>query len=175
MAVTGVAEPLVPLGQIVNTHALRGELRVRLYNPSSTSLTAGMRVTLRRAAARQDYRVAGLRPHRQMILLSLEGCDSIDTAENLVGCELCVRAADLPPAGADEIYHFQLVGLAVETTSGESLGRVAEVMATGSADVCVVRGTGREYLIPLTTEVLKLLDREGGRMVIEPIPGLLDA
>jgi len=173
--VTAVSEPLIPLGQIVNTHAIRGELRVRLYNPSSQTLTVGMRVTLRRGDACLEYVISALRPHRQLILLTLEGCDSMTAAEALVGHEICIHAADLPPPAAGEIYHFQLIGLAVETTTGEHLGTVEEVMATGSADVCVVRSQGREFLIPMIDDVVKAVDRESGRIVIDPLPGLLDS
>jgi 16S rRNA processing protein RimM len=170
-----VSQALIALGQIVNTHALRGELRVRLYNPSSTTLAAGMRVALRRGSVRHDYVISGLRPHRHLALLTLEGCDSITAAEALVGYEVCICEDDLPAAAPGEIYHFQLIGMEVVTITGEQIGTVEEMMTTGSADICVVRGEDREYLIPLIDDVVKTVDREGGRIVIDPLPGLLDS
>ena len=51
---------------------------------------------------------------------------------------------------------------------------VAETFATGLNDVWVVRGTGREYLIPVIADVVREIDRDARRIVIEPMPGLLD-
>lgn len=172
---TALSEALIPLGRIVNTHALRGELRVRLYNPASTTLAAGMRVALRRGTVRHDYVVYGLRPHRHLALMTLEGCDSMTAAEALVGYEVCISEDDLPAAAPGEIYHFQLIGMNVVTTTGDHIGTVEEMMTTGSADICVVRGQDREYLIPLIADVVKAVDREGCRIVIDPLPGLLDS
>jgi 16S rRNA processing protein RimM len=52
---------------------------------------------------------------------------------------------------------------------------VRELIVTGSNDVCVVRGTGREYLIPLIADVIATLDTAGREIVVHPVPGLLDA
>ena len=164
---------LIPLGTIVGPHALRGELRVRLFNPDSTTLRVGATVVLQRAPERQARRVAALRPHRQFTLLTLDGCASITAAEQLVGYEVCVAERDLPPAGAGEVYHYQLLGMTVVTTAGVEVGRVAEVLALPSNDVCVVRGE-REYLIPFIADVVKEVDRDRRRLLIDPLPGLLD-
>ena len=65
-------------------------------------------------------------------------------------------------------------GYRVETTDGRALGDVAETFSTGINDVWVVRDQGREHLIPAIADVVKLIDREGRRIVIDPLPGLLD-
>ncbi|MFN8626573.1 MAG: ribosome maturation factor RimM [Candidatus Binatia bacterium] len=168
-------EPLIPLGKIVSTHAIRGELRVRLYNPASTTLRRGGRVLLRYGPASREWVVTGVRPHRNLLLLTLEGCDSLTAAATLIGCEICVSAAELPPAAADEIYHHELLGMTVVTNRGAEIGVVAEMMTTASSDICVVRAGGREYLIPLIAHIVTAVDRAGRRIVIDPLPGLLDA
>src|SRR5213080_206622 len=68
----------------------------------------------------------------------------------------------------------EVVGFRVETTGGESLGAVAETFPTGLNDVWVVRGGGREHLIPVVADVVRAIDRATRRIVIEPLPGLLD-
>jgi len=167
-------EALIALGEIVNTHATRGELRVRLFNRASTTLTCGSSVILCRGPEREERRIVGLRSHKHFVLLTLDGCDSMTAAEALIGCEVCVPENELPPAGPDEVYHYQLLGMSVVTTAGTAVGIVTEVIPTGSNDVCVVRLDAREHLIPLIAEVVRHVDREHKRLVIDPLPGLLD-
>jgi 16S rRNA processing protein RimM len=165
---------LIPLGQLVNVHATRGELRMLPFNPHSTTLSAGATVVLRRRDDRQRWHIKAIRPHKRFLLLTLEGCASMAAAEALVGYEVCVAEDDLPPAGPGEIYHYQLLGMTVVTTTGAELGVVGEVFATAGHDVCVVRSPDAEHLIPLTANIVKEVDRERLRLVIDPLPGLLD-
>ena len=59
------------------------------------------------------------------------------------------------------------------TTTGECLGRVTEVLSTGSNDVYVVRGRGREVLIPAIEDVVKEINLAEGRMIVKLIEGLI--
>lgn len=119
-------------------------------------------------------RVATVRSHKQFLLVTLEGCDSMSAAEELVGYEVCVREQDLPPLAANQIYHYQLIGMTVVTTQGTHLGIIAEVMSTKSSDVCVVRDGAREYLVPWIDNVVKHVDPDTRQVTIDPLPGLLD-
>jgi len=168
-------ETLIALGHVVSTHATRGELRLRLYNPTSTALVAGARVVLRRGDEHSERSVRAIRGHGRSLLLSLDGCESMSAAAALIGCELCVRREDLPPVAAGEIYHYELVGMTVITTAGVQIGTVTDMLSTPSNDVCVVRAGTREHLIPLIADVIKQLDRAQRRIVIEPLPGLIES
>ncbi len=166
---------LLPLGPLVNTHGIRGELRLLPYNPDSTTLRPGLRVVLRREDAQITRQLRSLRRHKRFLLLTFDGCDSLDAAEALVGYELCVAVDDLPPLRVGEVYHYELVGMAVVTTAGDNLGTVTGVLTTSANDVCVVRQGAAEHLIPLVASVVREIDRDGRRVVIEPLPGLLEA
>ena len=166
---------MVESGRIVNRHGVRGEVRMLPHNPESTTLNAADWVVLRAGdTAGERRRVLAWRRHRRFLLLRLEGCDTANDAEALVGCAVCVSREQLPPRQANEVYHIDLIGCTVETDSGAVLGTVREVFATGSNDVCVVTGGTREYLIPLIADVIVRLDPVAGEIVIRPIPGLLD-
>jgi 16S rRNA processing protein RimM len=166
---------LVELGRIVNRHGIGGEVRVLPYNPESSSVVELSAVVLTRDdGSRHVHRVLGARRHKQFALLRLEGVATANDAERLVGCGVAVPRAQLPPAGPAAVYHLDLIGCAVRSTTGEALGTVDEMIVTGSNDVCVVRGTGREYLIPLIADVIAQLDTAGRTIVVHPLPGLLD-
>jgi len=92
----------------------------------------------------------------------------------LIGYEVCVHEQELPAVGPDEVYHYQLIGMTVVTTAGDEIGLVTDVMPTPANDVCVVRAGAREHLIPLIADVVKEVDRQQRRLIIDPLPGLLD-
>ena len=167
--------PLVELGPIVNRHGLAGEVRLLSYNPESTTATAVSHVVLIDRSGRREVRgVRGVRRHKRFVLLRLEGVESAAAAEALVGYTVAVPRSALPAIDPGAVYHTDLLGCAVETTQGEQLGTVREMLVTGSNDVCVVRGAGREVLVPLIADVVAELDVAGRRLIIRPLPGLLD-
>ena len=96
------------------------------------------------------------------------------TAVALTGMRVLVREADLPVPDEGEFYAYELEGFTVVTNDGRTLGTIAETFPTGLNDVWVVRGDGREHLIPIIADVVREIDRTGRRVVIEPMPGLLD-
>ena len=115
----------------------------------------------------ESRRLAGGR-----VYLKLAGVDDREAAEALRGATIEVpleQAVRLPPGS---YYWHQLIGLAVETKRGESLGRLVDILTTGSNDVYVVRDDARELLLPAIRDVIREVDLENGRMVVELLPGL---
>lgn len=165
----------VALGKIVSPHGVRGELNVVAYSGSLEALEGRERVFLRRDGAEKPYRLRDVRRHRGAFIVTLAGVEGRDEARALVGAELALPEAELPPLEDDEYYWYQLIGLEVVTTSGQGLGRVADLISTGAgADVLVVREGGRELLLPATPEVVKRVSLAEGRMVIEPPEGITE-
>ncbi|HSH77274.1 MAG TPA: ribosome maturation factor RimM [Herpetosiphonaceae bacterium] len=109
-----------------------------------------------------------------VFILTLGGVESREDAEALRGTEVFIREQDAAPLDADEYFLHDLPGLAVETTSGEHLGTVKDVLETGANEVLLVTTPeDGELLIPMIRDIVKLLDIPGRRIVIEPIEGLL--
>lgn len=151
-------------------------MRILPHNPDSLTLQQRSSVLLTGADGRCDERrVISTRRHKHFVLACFEGVTSANDAEALVGCGVAVPRAALPPPGPAAVYHADLIGCAVRTTTGESLGTVREMIVTGSNDVCVVRGGGREVLVPLVADVIAVLDTDARTIVVHPLPGLLEA
>jgi 16S rRNA processing protein RimM len=145
------------------------------YNPGST-LAADLPVLhVRTPQGVRALTVSAARPHKRFMLLRFEGVDDADQALPLVGSEVCVRPDQLPPLGPGEAYHVDLIGCSVETEEGTPLGEVVDVLVTGSNDVCVVHDGKREVLIPIIDDVIVRLEIDAGKIVVRPLPGLLDA
>jgi 16S rRNA processing protein RimM len=166
----------VPIGEVLGPHGTHGLLRVRLYNESSRLLASMTTVELQRGHAVPDvHRVRRSTPHgRGLWLLELDGVTDRHRAEALRGHRIVVSPADLPALADDEFYHHELIGFTVETTTGRTIGTIAETMPTGLNDVWVVRAGPREHLIPAIADVVETIDRTNRRVVIVAIEGLLD-
>src|SRR5437016_7563220 len=169
------AASAIAVGEIVAAHAMRGVVRVRPYQPPAPSLAAGRHILLEQDGARRPVTLVSVAPHgRTLLLVALPDVNDRDDAEALVGARLLVRAEDLPTPAADEFYYHEIEGFRVETTDGIRLGTVHETFSTGLNDVLVVRNADREHLIPVITDVIRAIDRHERRIVIEPMPGLLE-
>jgi 16S rRNA processing protein RimM len=113
-------------------------------------------------------------PHKQHMVVKLATIDSVEAAERLRGQDLTIPSSELYPLPQGQYYTFQLIGLKVVTTRGQTLGRVTDIMSTASNDVYIVDGKRGEILIPAIEDVVKSIDLKKGKMVIEAIEGLLD-
>jgi 16S rRNA processing protein RimM len=102
------------------------------------------------------------------IVLKLAGVDSIDAAETLRKARLFIPQSWAMPLDDDEYYYHQLLGLEVFTTTGESLGKITEIFPTGANDVYETPLA----LIPATKDMIREIDLEHGRMVVDARPGL---
>jgi 16S rRNA processing protein RimM len=148
---------------------VRGDLKVEPLAPSPT-FKPGRTAFLDQT----EYTIERSRSAARILYLKLAGIDDRERAAEERGRYLQVPETALDPPGDDTYYWFQLIGLRVVSTAGEELGEITEIITTGSNEVFVVRGPRGELLIPAIEDVVREVDVEGGRMVIEPIPGLLD-
>ena len=165
----------VPVGDVTGAHALRGLLRVRAYQPDSPNLAPGRTLLVEHHGTWREARVTSASAHGRVVLLGLDGVGDRTAAEALRGARLLVRHADLPPTEPDEFYDFEVQGWVVETVDGRTLGTVAQTIDNGLHGVWSVRDDAdHEVLIPVIDDVVRLIDRHGRRIVVDPLPGLLD-
>jgi 16S rRNA processing protein RimM len=168
---------LIAVGKISGTHGIRGQLRLHSYSGNLESLQAAKNVLLRfPAGVTQQIQLKRAAYHSGKFLLTLDGFDSIEKAQELVGCELLLQRDQLPTPDADEYYWQDLLGLAVVTTEGRELGIIKDILETGANDVYLVRdeATRHEYLIPAIASVIASVNLQTGCMTITPLEGLLD-
>ncbi|RNC72786.1 MAG: 16S rRNA processing protein RimM [Desulfuromonadales bacterium] len=166
---------LMLLGKVTATHGIRGQLTVAPFSGECDTILSLPTVTLKGSDGRtESFDVERAAVHRNRVLLTLKGFSNINEVLHLVGRELFARRDQFPPLAEGEYYWCDLMGLSVVTDAGESLGRIVEIIATGSNDVYVVKGEGREYLIPALEDIVVCVDLDLGTMTVSPTEGLLD-
>ncbi|GAA4228850.1 ribosome maturation factor RimM [Actinomadura meridiana] len=169
-----MSEPLV-VGRIGRPHGIRGEISidVRTDEPD-TRFAAGTTIATDPAAS-GPLTVERTRWHSGRLLVRFTGIADRDAAEELRGVWLVVDPEDIPSsADPDDFHDRELIGLTVVTADGADVGRVADVLHHGQ-DVLVVDGPAGQTLVPFVTALVPEVDVPGGRLVIDPPPGLLDA
>jgi 16S rRNA processing protein RimM len=131
------------------------------FQPGATFLTNAGEYTVQRA-----------RPHKGAIAIQFQHIDTRNQAEALRGLLLEIPEAEISPLAEGQYYQFQIVGIDVVDAQGNALGRIEEVLQTGANDVYVVRNDEGELLVPAIDSVVRHVDIEAGRMVVEPPAGL---
>jgi 16S rRNA processing protein RimM len=165
----------VVVGRIGRPHGVRGEVTVEVRTDDPDLRFAPGAVLTTDPADRGPLTISGARWHRDILLLTLEGVDSREAAENYRDTELLVPVADLPPLeDPDDFYDHQLVGLTARLVDGAVLGQVAAVRHEGSELLVVRRPDGGEALIPFVKAIVPTVDVPGGFVVVDPPEGLLE-
>ena len=167
-------EPVPPefliVGHILAPWGIHGEIKVEVVTDFPERFASGKVVYLNG----YPLEIEKCRPHKQHLLVKLATVDSVEAAEKLRGQDLTIPSTELYCLPDGQYYAFQLIGLKVVTTEGETLGRITDIMSTASNDVYIVEGKRGDILIPSIEDVVKSIDLEKGKIVIEAIEGLLD-
>ena len=167
-------DPLLWVGRLVKTQGIKGEVRVASPGREALAQARGKAIYLEDpGGTRKAFTVAASRPLRELTVLAFQEVQSIEEAQELIGCSVYVNKADLKPLPPDEFYWYQLQGIRVETEDGRWLGILEKVFPTGSNDVFVVCKEGKEILLPATDEVVARVNLQEKIMVIHPLEGLL--
>lgn len=171
------ATPLV-LGKIGSAYGIRGWLKVFSSTENAESIFDYQPWFIQRADQWQIVALDGWKRHNQELIIKISGITDRDAAAVFTNDEIVVDAGQLPMLNAGEYYWKDLIGCQVVTTEGYKLGKVIDLMETGSNDVLVVRADLKdtygikERLIPfLDEQVIRNVDLAIGIITADWDPG----
>jgi len=144
---------LLLVGWIVGAHGIRGRLKVKLADPRSSSLRAGIRLRLGEGGPARVVAEASEPDGHGLLRVALEGLRTREAAEPLRGTGLWVEREQLPVLAEDEYYLADTIGAEVHDEDGRALGRVLGITSNGAQDLLEVawRDVGgglHEWLLP---------------------------
>ena len=156
----------LPAGEIVNTHGIRGAVRVLPWADSPDFLLDFSTVYLDGA----PMAVESASVQKTCVLLKLRGVDSVEQAQALRGKIIEIARSDaVLPEGT--FFIDDLLGMAVFDQTGAEIGKVRDVLQMPKHDVYVVRGE-KEYLIPAVPAFIKKIDGKSRAITAEIIEGM---
>jgi len=160
---------MLECGKIVNTHGVRGEIKLDPWCDGDDFFSLVKTVFIDGAA----YTVASHRAHKNVVLLKLEGVDSIEDAEKLKNKILCVdKSAVALPDGQyflEDIYGFEVFDL----RPGRVIGALREVRELPHGRLYIVDCENGEAMIPAVPAFDRGVDLQARRLTVETIEGML--
>ena len=160
-------------GKIVGTHGIKGELRMEYWTDSPSFFLQIKALYLEEGA--RKCKILSVRPHKNLVLLKLEGVDTVEDGDLLRGKTLYFDRNDIElPEGR---YYIQdILGVTVQDAdTGKVYGTLTDVIRTGANDVYQVTDEAKkDYLVPAIDEVIVTVDPEHEKMEIRPMRGIFD-
>lgn len=160
------SKKLVEIGKIVAPHGVRGEVRVVPLSEFDEAVeTAGGFYV----QGKDWLEIEGLRYHRNFILIKFAGINDMDAANLLRNKDISLTREQIGELPEGRYYIEDLLGLEVFDTKGVLLGKLAEVIVTGSNDVYVIRKEGaKDILLPVLKHIVLETDIEAKKMIVDP-------
>jgi 16S rRNA processing protein RimM len=166
---------MVMVGEIVRPHGLAGAVKVRTTTDNPQRFSLLEQVMLQRDGRTvAEYVVERVQIGNGEVFVKLQGVDDRSQAESLRGASLMIPRKASVPAPADQYYHFEIIGLPAYSETGELLGEIVDIETFPAHDVWVIRRGERERLVPAVKAFIKDVDVQNRRVVMTPIPGLLE-
>lgn len=161
------------LGQIVSTHGIKGEVR---FNPwcDTPDFVKKFKTLYFDNKGENDIKVISARPHGNVVILLLDGIDSIDKARALKNKVLYMKRSDAKLKKGTWFIQELFDCTVIDSNNGKELGTVVDVSETGANDVWHIKTPKGEVLIPAVKDVVVSVDVEAGNVLINPIKGLFD-
>ncbi|WP_024834622.1 ribosome maturation factor RimM [Ruminiclostridium josui] len=163
------------VGQLINTHGVKGELKVMPQTDDPQRFRKLKWVYIDKNGSLEKYNISGVKFFKQFVIIKFEGIDRIEEAEKLKGFYIKVDRANAVKLPKNSFFITDILGLEVYDENNQLLGELKDVIQTGSNDVYVVRDSAsKEILIPALKSVVKEISIEEGKISVILPKGLLD-
>jgi 16S rRNA processing protein RimM len=163
----------VCVGVITGAQGVRGAVRLKSFTAKPEDVASYGPLEDERGEQRFEVRIVG--SAKGVLVAAISGINDRDRAGALRGLRLYLPRSALPPAGEEEYYHADLIGLVAALPDGTAIGTVRAVHDFGAGDTLEIeRPKSQPVLVPFTRAVVPVVDLDAGRLVLEPPPGLLD-
>ncbi len=157
---------LIDAGKIVNTHGVRGEVKIEVWLDSAALLRGCGRVVVDGT----EHRLLSAREQKGWLIAKLDGVDDINAAMALKERTVQVYREDVKlPAGT--VFVRDILGATVVTEDGKTVGKLIDALEYPAHMVYVVRGE-TEHLIPAVPAFIRAIDAEAGVVTVHLIEGM---
>lgn len=173
-----MSEKLFTVGKIVNTHGIRGEVKVVPHTDFADQRFApkSQLFIITEKGVKMEVTVETSRFHKNMYILKFKELHGINEVEKYKGSLLKITADLQEELPENEYYFHEIIGCKVMTDEepAEELGTISEILTPGANDVWVVKTPqGKEVLLPAIPDVVLDVDKEAKLVRVHLMEGLL--
>lgn len=161
---------LIEFGKIVNTHGLKGEVKVYSYTDNESNILKLKKVYINGT----KYDVQSIKPFKNMFIMKLKGIDIIEDTKVFID-KMCFREIVEGESNDEEGFFVKdLIGIQVLDEQNNNIGTLKEVFNTGANDVYeVLLEDGKSIYLPAIKQVVKKIDIDARIMVVKIMEGLI--
>ena len=162
----------IKVGKIVNTHGVKGYIKCipltdDLERFEELEYVYTEKDNIKRTIDDVWYQ-------KGLVCLKLKDIDDMDKAESFKDTYISIVEDQLRVLPENSYYLFDLEGMDVYSNNGDYIGKISEVYQTGANDVYEVKNNKNSYLIPAIKDVVKSVNVQDKKMIINVIEGLLE-
>lgn len=168
---------LVRVGIIVKPHGIRGELNVKPLTdfPIRFHDLSQIFMIPKNDGESVSAKIESARIHKNIVLLKLDICNTIQEAQAAIGFEICITREECIKLPPDFYYIFDLVGLQVLCSKGKLLGIIVDALTLPAQDLLIVKKeNGKKVMIPFVSEIVSEISIDKKCIVVQDFPGLFD-
>lgn len=164
------------VGFVVNTHGLKGEVKVKRITDFIERFDVGNKLYIEgEDGSYESLEIDSFRQQNEMIILHFKEYNSLEAVEWMKGKKLLIKKEQQTSLPEGEYYYHEIIGCTVFSTEEEEIGVIDHILAPGANDVWVAYDKdGKEILIPYIDDVVKEVDVEKKKVIIEVMEGLID-
>ena len=169
-----MSDEFITIGKVVSTQGNKGEFKVLPLTDSADRFKNITSIFIRKNINRKTLNIEKIRFKENMVILKAKDIENIEEARMIVGSFLEVERKNAVKLPKDTYFIFEIIGLEVYDENDIFLGKIENVISTGSNDVYIVKGENKnELFIPAIREVVKNVNLEKKRITINMVDGLI--
>lgn len=164
---------MLKIAKIIATRGLKGELKLYPYTNTPEDLDRISRIYV--DGFEQPYNIKDVKLNKNLVLMKLEGIDSIEKAEELKNLDVFIDEAEINEfLGDDSFFYDDLVGVEVYDDKDTYLGEVIDLRKLPTQETLVIEYEGREWMLPFIDEFIIKLDFEANKLTVKVIEGMIE-
>jgi 16S rRNA processing protein RimM len=169
-----IPDDLIPIGVFTKPHGIKGELKVKLYNPHSSSLFPEQEIWLKEDGCWKNSAITVFRGEGIQSRVKIDSSSTRNDAEKLRGVEIYIQRIKFPQLAEEDFYLVDLIGFTAIDDKGKIIGEIIDIMENPANDIFIIKDGDIEHLIPNVDEFVQLFDFENKRVTFNVIEGLLN-
>jgi len=156
-------------GKLLKPHGLKGELWLKIITDFPEIFLSEKYVFI--GSDFQQMKIQSIKQAGEKLLISFTGLDDVSAVRFLVNQNVFFSVDQMPQLPDGEYYLHELIGLTVINSAGKIIGKISDVLQTGANDIYVITkeesGRTNEILLPAIEAVIKKVDIQAGRVVVD--------
>lgn len=167
---------LLEIGKIVNTHGLRGEVKIVPWMDSPDDFEDIKHVFIKQKSETVELTIKNVKYQKNNLIIKFSEINDINEAEPYKNCVVYAERSELGELEEGVYYIVDLIGLdVIDEENGEMIGKIEDVFNTGANDIYDVKRAGKKnLLLPVIDDVVKEVNIEGGYVKVHVMEGLDD-